>query len=81
MEALQILSRNEMRMVKGGDPNQPCGSGGSGGICVVCTTPGGTESWCRSDTSDATSVCRGIYPAYGDEVSGEWATCASPQVN
>ncbi|MEP0460122.1 MAG: hypothetical protein ABJD55_01720 [Flavobacteriaceae bacterium] len=69
-----------MRNVKGGDPNHGCGPGGSGGLCLVCSTPGGTETWCRNDGgSSAVSECNAIYPAYnGEGVSGDWGTCAGP---
>jgi hypothetical protein len=65
MEALQVLSRSEMKNIKGG-----------AGLCLVCTTPNGTESWNRSDGGDADAECQAIYPAYGSEVTGYWATCA-----
>lgn len=72
MEFLNVLTREEMRNVKGG--SMPVG-----GLCLYCWTPGGFESWCRTDTgSNAGSICEGIYPAYDEtEVSGNWQTGGS----
>ncbi|MEO9886569.1 MAG: hypothetical protein ABJR05_02975 [Balneola sp.] len=72
MEFLNVLTRDEMNNVTGGT-----GCSGSH-LCIVCTTPGGTGSWCRPNgEGDATSECQAIYPAYNpSNVSGEWATCS-----
>lgn len=75
MEFLKVLTRNEMKMVKGGDPNTSCE--GTDGFCLVCYTPNGSESWCRSSGGDADTECQTIYPAYGSSVTGDWATCSS----
>lgn len=47
---------------------------------LSCTTPNGSEDWCRSSISgDATEVCNGIYPAYhGEGVSGLWGVNVYP---
>ena len=61
----KLLSREQQKSIKGGM-----------GDCsheLCCTTPGGFECWRRSSISgDASSVCQGIYPAYGGNVSGNW---------
>lgn len=39
---------------------------------LECTTPGGTERWRRNCTSaNATADCKAIYPAWGNNVTGE----------
>lgn len=55
-------------------------TGGLAGDCsyrLCCTTPNGSECWNRSGMNGgASSVCQGIYPAYGGAVSGVWEqTC------
>lgn len=67
---MKKLSRSEMKKLQGG------GQGGCPGNYwwLVCSTPNGTESWCRSSNSgDANTICAGIYPAYNEGVSGNWA--------
>lgn len=76
MNNLKLLSRSEMRNIKGGDPGG--GTIGCNGLCLVCETPGGTEIWCRSSGSgSATDECKLIYPAYGNDVCGTWETCGT----
>lgn len=70
---MKDLSKDEMKKVLGGvmapPPNQPC----STQYELVCTTPNGSESWCRtSESGNASDECRAIYPAYGDSVWGNW---------
>ena len=68
----KVLSKSEQMRIMGGYP--PGGSCGENQYWLVCTTPNGTESWCRSSMSgNASDVCSGIYPAYGSSVSGNWA--------
>lgn len=79
MNELQTLSRSEMKNIMAGvDPNTPCGGEG-GGLCLVCTTPNGTESWCRSAGGESADIeCQAIYPAHGSNVTGYYATCSGP---
>jgi len=70
---MKKLSRDEMKKVIGG-MNAPGGACAEDHTWLVCSTPNGTESWCRSSSSgNASNVCQSIYPAYGGSVSGNWA--------
>ncbi len=66
----KLLSKEQQKSVKGG-------IGGDCSYRLCCTTPNGTECWNRSSMNGgAGSVCQGIYPAYGGNVSGVWEeTC------
>ena len=69
---MKSLNKKIQKNIIGGleDPNY--------GICVgkpgelICTTPNGTESWHRNSLPEnPTEECRGIYPAYGSNVTGK----------
>jgi DnaJ-class molecular chaperone len=70
----QPLTREEMRNVMAG-----CGGSGdcASDTCLVCDTPGGQESWYRTDTTiDPNSACDDIYPGYNSgSVSGGYGVC------
>lgn len=75
---MKKISKQTQRLVSGGKMLEDGGLGEDAGssTMVRCTTPGGTQSWKRrcSGSSDATAICRSIYPAYGDNVSGVCVT-------
>jgi len=70
---MKKLSREQMKNVMGG-LLEPGGNCGENQTWLVCTTPNGTETWCRSSSSgNASTACQAIYPAYGAVVYGNWA--------
>lgn len=72
MEGLQLLSRSEMRNIKGGNT-------GCSGQCLYCHTPNGFEAWYRPNddpSGDADGECGQIYPAYGGG-NGEYFDCGA----
>lgn len=76
---MKQLTKEEMKRIMGGEmappPGGPCANGQ---FWLVCSTPNGTEQWCRnSDSGNASDACEAIYPAYGDQVSGNWAPVIS----
>ena len=72
-ERAKTLTRDEMKNVMAGDKEDPQFQNG---LCLYCWTPGGFESWCRTDTgSNPEGLCEGIYEAYdASEVTGNWQT-------
>jgi hypothetical protein len=63
------------KLTAGFNPDTVCS--GEGLNCLICYTPGGVQTWCRSNTdSDPTQECQDIYPAYGGSVTGNWGNCS-----
>jgi len=74
---LSILSRNELKKLMAGEQagdEFECDAGESCN-CLICYTPGGVEEWCRTCSGNATTICRDIYPAYDENVTGTWGIC------
>lgn len=78
MEALQLLSRNEMKMIKGGeDPTWTCWCQSSGGCSVSIRQ---YENMWQMDT-----ICEGDTESTPSSGTGTWGgsacggTCAQPQ--
>lgn len=73
MKTLNLLSRAEMKKVMGGVAAE-------GYTVLECKTPNGTESWRRPNclSSDATTQCQAIYPAYKEGVEGLCVVVVTP---
>lgn len=68
----ELLTREQLKNVIGGSGGYGGSGGCSTGYVLTCTTPNGTEDWCRSEPcGGANQLCQAIYPAYGSEVTGQ----------